>query len=71
MLIAKRAKLFVEGEFVKDCVTKMVNAICPEKKQAFFNVCLSQNTMAQRTEELYTDLKRQVSERGAQFDFSH
>ncbi|KAG7471837.1 hypothetical protein MATL_G00102210 [Megalops atlanticus] len=60
MLIAKRAKPFAEGEFVKDCVMKMVDAVCPEKKQEVSNVCLAPNTTAQRTEELSTDIKRQT-----------
>lgn len=32
--IAKRCK--TEGEFIKDCVMKMVKEICPEKKQEEF-----------------------------------
>ncbi len=46
MLIAKRGKPFTEGEFIKDCVMKMVDNICPEKKQEFANVCLARNTVA-------------------------
>ncbi|KAF7253900.1 Adenine DNA glycosylase [Varanus komodoensis] len=47
-LIAKHCKPFTEGEFIKDCVMKMVEKICPEKKQEFANVCLAHNTVVQR-----------------------
>lgn len=48
MLIAKHGKPFTEGTFIKDCVMKMVENICPEKKQEFANVCLARNTVARR-----------------------
>lgn len=34
-LIAKHCKPFTEGEFIKDCVMKMVENICPEKTFAW------------------------------------
>ena len=63
MLIAKHGKPFTEGEFVKDCVMKMVDNICPEKQQEIANTCLSRNTVARRIEELSADVKRQVGDR--------
>ena len=44
-LIAKHCKPFTEGEFIKDCVLKIVEKICPEKKQDFANICLARNTV--------------------------
>ena len=35
MLIAKHGNSFTEGTFMKNCVLKMVENICPEKKQSF------------------------------------
>ncbi len=67
MLIAKRGKPFTEGEFIKDCVMKMVDNICPEKKQEFASVCLVCNTVARRIEEISSDIKRQVGDRGVNF----
>ena len=45
LLVAKRSKPFAEGEFIKTCVMKMVEHICPQKKD-FANVCLARNTVA-------------------------
>ena len=42
-LIAKHCKSFTEGEFIKDCVMKMVEKICPDEKQDLANVCLARN----------------------------
>ena len=58
-LIARHCKPFTDGKFVKDWVMKMVENICPEKKQDFANVCLSRNTVARRTEDISSDIKRQ------------
>ncbi|KAK0136318.1 General transcription factor II-I repeat domain-containing protein 2 [Merluccius polli] len=66
MLIAKHGKPFTEGEFVKDCVMKMVDNICPEKQQEFANMCLARNTVARRIEEISADVKRQVGD-GSEF----
>ncbi|KAF7246390.1 Sodium/potassium-transporting ATPase subunit beta-1-interacting protein 3, partial [Varanus komodoensis] len=68
-LIAKHCKPFTEGEFIKDCVMKMVEKICPEKKQEFANVCLARNTVVQRPEDVSSDIKRQLEAKGVEFDF--
>lgn len=68
-LIAKHCKPFTEGEFIKDCVMKMVEKICPEKKQEFANVCLARNTVVRRIEDVSSDIKRQFEAKGAEFDF--
>lgn len=68
-LIAKHCKPFTEGEFIKDCVMTMVEKICPEKKQEFANVCLARNTVARRTEDISSDIKRQLGTRGVELDF--
>ena len=34
--VAKSARPFTEGEFVKNCMIKVCDAVCPEKRQAFF-----------------------------------
>lgn len=48
ILTAKHCKPFTDGEIIKDCVMKMVENICPEKKEEFANVCLALNTVTQR-----------------------
>lgn len=68
-LIAKQSKPFSEGKFIKDCVMKAVDNICPEKKQDFENMCLARTTVTKRIEEISADIKRQVNDRGMAFDF--
>ena len=60
-LIAKHCKPFTEGEFIKDCLMKIVEKICPEKKQEFANVCLARNTVVRRIEDVSSDIKRRES----------
>ncbi|KAK0133129.1 General transcription factor II-I repeat domain-containing protein 2 [Merluccius polli] len=62
--IAKSARPFNEGEFVKKCMMIVCDLVCPEKKQAFSNVSLSRNTVADRTCDLATNLFDQLMEKG-------
>ncbi|XP_073670885.1 general transcription factor II-I repeat domain-containing protein 2 [Paramisgurnus dabryanus] len=68
ILIAKHGKPFSEGEFVQECVMKIAENICPDKKQEFANLCLARNTIARRIEEISSDIKKQVTKRGHKFD---
>uniref|UniRef100_A0A8C7ISN8 SPIN-DOC-like zinc-finger domain-containing protein n=1 Tax=Oncorhynchus kisutch TaxID=8019 RepID=A0A8C7ISN8_ONCKI len=65
--IAKSARPFNEGEFMKKCMMKVCDLVCPEKKQAFSNVSLSRNTVADRTCDLATNLYDQLMEKGKDF----
>lgn len=69
MLIAKHCKPFTEDEFIKDCVMKIVEKICLEKKQEFANVCLACNTVVRRIENVSSDIKRQLEVKGVELDF--
>lgn len=52
--IAKSACSFTEEGFIKDCMIKVCEVICIDKKQAFSNISLSRNTAADRTGEQST-----------------
>lgn len=65
--IAKSAQPFNEGEFVKNCMMKVCEIVCPEKKQTFSNVSLSRNTVAERTCDLATNLYELLMEKGKDF----
>lgn len=52
MFIVKYCKPFVKGEFMKDCVMKMVDNICPKKKQEFTNIWLAYNIVVQINENI-------------------
>ncbi len=64
---AKSARPFNEGEFVKKCMMKVCDLVCPEKTHAFSNVSLSRNTVADRTCDLATNLYDQLMEKGKDF----
>ncbi|XP_047478071.1 general transcription factor II-I repeat domain-containing protein 2-like [Penaeus chinensis] len=54
--IALASKSFSEGEFVKTCMLKAAETVCPEKRQAFANISLTRNTVADRISDLAEDL---------------
>ena len=45
---SKISRLFDDGEFVKKCMVKVCDIVCPDEKQDFLNVSLSRNTVAER-----------------------
>uniref|UniRef100_A0A8C6VWZ3 SPIN-DOC-like zinc-finger domain-containing protein n=1 Tax=Nothobranchius furzeri TaxID=105023 RepID=A0A8C6VWZ3_NOTFU len=65
--VAKSARPFTEGELIKTCMLKVCNAVCPDKRQLFSNVSLSRNTVAERVDQLSTDLKEQLVRKGKDF----
>ena len=48
--IARACKPFPEGEFIKSCIEKVCNVVCPDKRQAFADISLSRNTVASRVD---------------------
>ena len=58
--IAKRGKPFSKGEFVKDCMLKVAEILCPDKQRAFQNVSLSRMTITRRVEEIGSDINDQL-----------
>ena len=62
--IAKEAQPFTEGEFVKNCMIKVCDIVCPDKRQSFLNVSLSINTVADHVCDLATDLQQQLMGKG-------
>lgn len=65
--VAKSARPFTEGEFIKNCMLKICDAVCPDKRQLFSNVSLSRNTVAERVDQLSTNLKEQLVGKGKDF----
>ena len=64
---AKSAPPFNGREFVKKCMVKVWDIMCPDKKQDFLNVGLSRNTAAERVCELSTNLHEQLIKEGKDF----
>lgn len=65
--IAKSARPFTEGEFLKSCMIKVFDVLCLDKKQMRGNVSPSRNTIADRVCEMATDLRTQMSEGSKDF----
>jgi hypothetical protein len=67
--IANENKLFSDGEFVKECMLRVINAICPEKKCLFEQISLSRSTIARNIEELGFDIFKQVVKKAKTFSY--
>lgn len=65
--IAKSARPFTEGDFIKNCMLRVCDEVCPDKRQLFSNVSLSRNTIAKRVDELSFNLKEQLVKKGKEF----
>ena len=68
-LIAKHGKPFSDGEFVKECLIKVVRSLIPEKMDDIKNMSLSRQTITRRIAELSADIKDQVTEKSKSFNF--
>lgn len=55
---ARASKPFYADECIKTCIVSAVEVICAENKQAFMNISLSRNTIAQRVEEMANNVEQ-------------
>uniref|UniRef100_A0A3B1IVA2 SPIN-DOC-like zinc-finger domain-containing protein n=1 Tax=Astyanax mexicanus TaxID=7994 RepID=A0A3B1IVA2_ASTMX len=60
--IARASKSFSEGAFLKQCMLKVCEQVCPDQIQTFKNVSLSRNTIVDRVKELAENLATQLAE---------
>ncbi|KAJ1099676.1 hypothetical protein NDU88_004775 [Pleurodeles waltl] len=65
--IARASKCFSEGAFVKQCMLKVCEQVCPEQRQAFKNVRLSRNTITDRVRDLACILKTKSAEEACSY----
>ncbi|XP_037789324.1 general transcription factor II-I repeat domain-containing protein 2-like [Penaeus monodon] len=65
--IALASKPFSEDEFVKTCMLKAAQTVCPDKRQAFENISLTRNTVADRISDLAEDLDSQLKRKVKSF----
>jgi hypothetical protein len=68
-LIAKHSKLFTEGDFIKTCLIKTAEIICPGNLKAFRNISLTRNTVAERITELACNLSDQIKIKIPSFEY--
>ena len=58
--IAVASKPFSESKFIKTCTVKAAEIVSSEKRQAFENVSLTRNTIAEKISDLLMDLNGQL-----------
>lgn len=52
--IVSASKPYCEGDFVKTCMLKAAEIVCPENQQAFANISLSRITVAENFRQIWT-----------------
>ncbi|XP_045442552.1 general transcription factor II-I repeat domain-containing protein 2-like [Pipistrellus kuhlii] len=67
-LIAKHSKPFTEGGFIKECLIKAAEIICPGNVKSFQRISLSRNTVAERVTDLADNLSIQIKEKSSSFE---
>ena len=67
-LIAKHSKPFTEGDFIKNCLIKAAEIVCPENSKAFQTISLTRNTVAERITDLAANLEDQIKAKSSSFE---
>ena len=67
-LIAKHSKPFAEGDFIKECIIKAAEILCPESVNAFKTISLSRNTVANRVTDMAGNLSAQIKAKSSCFE---
>jgi len=67
-MIAKSSRPFTEGQFIKECLIKACEIVCPEKKKAFEGISLSANTVASRITEAASNVHQQLTAAAKDFE---
>ena len=67
-LIAKHSKPFTEGDFIKECLIKAAEIVCPGSVKAFQVISLSRNTVAERVTDLARNLSDQIKAKSSNFE---
>ena len=67
--IAKSNKALSDGEFVKHCMLKVGDILCPDKTKDFETVSLSRKTVTSRIEVIDKNILSQLESRIGQFKF--
>ena len=68
-MIATNGKSYTEGDFIRQCLVKMVKIACQEKAHLFKDISLTRHTVAERIDEIPNDLKQQL--KGESLRFEH
>jgi hypothetical protein len=67
-ITAKKSKPFTDGEYVKECIMKAAEILRPGKQHLFKTTSLSENTVADRVNDLAGDIQCQLKEKCKDFE---
>ncbi|UYV67142.1 hypothetical protein LAZ67_4004063 [Cordylochernes scorpioides] len=67
-MIAKHSKPFTEGDFIKECLIKAAEIICPGSVKTFQAISLSRNTVVERVTDMARNLNDQIKEKSSCFE---
>ncbi|UYV84972.1 hypothetical protein LAZ67_X004156 [Cordylochernes scorpioides] len=62
-MIAKHSKPFTEGDFIKECLIKAAEIVCPGSVKTFQAISLSRNTVVERVTDMARNLNDQIKEK--------
>jgi hypothetical protein len=68
-MIAKSSRPFTEGSFIKDCLLRTADILCPDKKKLFEGISLTPNTVSSRVTELANDTYYQLVSAAKNFHY--
>ena len=68
-ITAASGKPYTDSAFIKNFLVKTAKTLCPDKVQLFKDVELTRNTVADRIDEMFANLKNQI--RAASTKFKH
>ncbi|XP_055377146.1 general transcription factor II-I repeat domain-containing protein 2-like [Condylostylus longicornis] len=66
-MIAKHSKPFTEGDFIKECLIKAAEIVCPGSVKTFQAISLSRNTVVERVTDMARNLNDQIKEKSSCF----
>ncbi|XP_076354461.1 general transcription factor II-I repeat domain-containing protein 2-like isoform X1 [Tachypleus tridentatus] len=65
--MVERGKLFTDGNFIKECMIKAANELCPEKANFFESISLSAISVVRTAEELGENIALQLHQKARNF----
>lgn len=68
-IIADIGKPLCDGDYIKKCLLKAVEALCPEKKQNFMDVSLPANTVTRRISDISGVLTDNLKKKAMKFKY--
>ena len=65
--LANRNKPFLDGEFIKECMSDVASIMCPELKTEMDSIALLRRTVVRRVEKISDNLMSQLEDTSKQF----